>query len=182
MATDLWSAAIEEAMNSAPPDQVILPTLELRHPLFINENGVYEPVRIVNDPGFDVGRDDGAFGHFLNLEDGSNHLFLATAFGFVLPEQTLGQLPEVEVSIDNVGNLLIDDLNAAITIRADIEMTYREYIFGIPEPQFVLNGLILKRVKTTPTRTTGAASFADLMGTSFPSKLYRPAEYKSLSA
>jgi hypothetical protein len=181
MPIDPWSEAIQEAIASAPPDQIILPTLELQHPLFVNEQGVYEPVRVVADPGFDVGRDDGAFGHNLKIEDGSTVLFLACMFDFTLPEQIVGKVPEIDVSIDGVPSLLMDDLNAAVTIRADIKLIYREYIFGLDDIQFRLPGLVLKRVKTTLTRTTGTASFADLNGISFPSKLYRPKEYRSLS-
>lgn len=179
--SDPWSAAIEEAYASNPSDQIILSTLELNHPLFLNEQGQNEPVRVVNDFGFDIGREDGAFGHILQIEDGTTVPFIACAFNFTMPEASVGKLPEIEVSVDGVPSLLIEDLNAAVTVRSNIDLLYREYIFGIPDIQFRLPGLVMKRVKTTLNRTTGSASFADLMGISFPKKLYRPKEYRSLS-
>lgn len=186
--SDPWSAAIEEAYASNPSDQIILATLELNHPLFLNEQGLNEPVRVVNDFGVDIGREDGAYGredgaygHMLKIEDGTTVPFIACAFDFTMPEASVGKLPEIEVSVDGVPSLLIEDLNAAVTVRSNIDLLYREYIFGIPDIQFRLPGLVMKRVKTTLNRTTGSASFADLMGISFPKKLYRPKEYRSLS-
>lgn len=197
MADDPWTAAIQEAIASNPPDNIILPTLELRHPNFKNEAGELEYPMIVGDYGIDLGREDGLYGHRLDIavengsgdivlnEDGSvkyrTFQFLACSFDFHLPEQNINSLAEVELTIDNAAPILIEHLDAAVTVRADIELIYREYILGISEPQYTLRGLILKRVKSNISQVVGTASFADLNGTSFPKKLYRANEYKSLS-
>ena len=197
MVDDLWSAAIQEAIASNPPDNIILPTIELRHPNFRNGAGQLEYPMIVADTGFDIGREDGSYGHKLKIPlenslgeyllDANGNVrmrsydFLACMFEFHLPEQNTTSLPEVELTIDNVAPILIEHLDAAVTIRADIQLIYREFILGINEPQYTLRGLILKRVNSSISQVTATASFADLMGSSFPKKLYRAKEYKSLS-
>jgi hypothetical protein len=45
------SEAIKEAYASAPSDQIILHTLELRHPAFVDHAGQLVAIRVVRDTG-----------------------------------------------------------------------------------------------------------------------------------
>lgn len=181
---DPWSDAIAEAYASAPLDDVVLFTLELRHPTF----GV--PIRIVADLGETLHTDpELIFGHRLKLEAdatanaGETVEFVACSFEFSLPDQQEGQLPSVSVAIDNVAYLITPQLDALIGVRAELELTYREYLFSDPEtPQFVMNGLIMSNINSNLTRLTATATFADLVNQSFPSMVYRPILFPGLAA
>jgi hypothetical protein len=186
---DIWSEALAEAYASAPPEEVILHTLELRHPSF-TENGVVTPVRVVRDFGelLEEGDPD-LFGHLLTLEldapsdPGQTVRFLACMFDVSLPGQTEGKLPEVEITLDNVTRQVSKYLDAATEEQVPVELTYREYLASDKTaPQFILNGLTLSRVKSNVLRVTGTASFVDLVNKSFPGKVYRPEEFRGLSA
>lgn len=182
---DPWSDAIAEAYASAPLDDVPLPTLELRHP------SLAEPIRVVADVGSVLGEDEDGqpiFGHMLRLEDdapadpGKVVRFIACGFDFALPDQHEGQLPTVSVGIDNVAYLITPQLDALIGVKASLQVTYREYLASDPNtPQFLLAGLSMKSVRSNLTRLTGSASFADLINRSFPSQVYRAADYPGLT-
>ena len=180
---DPWSDAIAEAYASAPLDDVPLSTLELRHPSLV------KPIRIVADLGEILDDNDGdiIFGHKLKLEadaamnPGEVVEFIACGFGFNLPDQQEGQLPSVQVTVDNVAYLITPQLDDLIGIRAALEITYREYLASDPDtPQFILNGLTMTNIGSNLTQLTGTASFADLVNRNFPGKVYRPMEYPGL--
>jgi len=185
MTYDPWSDAIAEAYASLPLDDVILSTLELRHPSLV------KPIRIVADLG-DILTEDGGdivFGHKLKLEadapldPGASVDFIACGFGFSLPDQQEGQVPSVTVSVDNVAYLITPQLDALIGVRATLDITYREYLASDPDtPQFILGGLSMTSISSNLTQMTGTASFADLVNRNFPAKVYRPVEYPGLVA
>ena len=49
MPNTLLSQALREAYASAPSDVVILHTLELRHPAFVDDDGQSIAIRVVRD-------------------------------------------------------------------------------------------------------------------------------------
>jgi hypothetical protein len=180
---DIWTEALQEAYASAPSDEVILHTLELRHPAFPDTS-----IRVVMDHGEEyVVSGEEVDGHFLGLEvdapvqAGQVVFFQACMFSLTLPDQKEGSLPTIEVELDNVTRLVMEHLDAAIGLKAPMELTYREYIASdMGEPQFILGGLTLKEVKSNLGRVTGTAQFSDLVNKSFPKKLYRPSEFQGL--
>lgn len=183
--SDPWSDAIAEAYASAPLDDVILPTLELRHPNLV------EPIRIVADLGEIIGEadDQPVFGHMLTLEadapinPGASVKFIACGFDFSLPSQQEGQIPTVQIAVDNVAYLISPQLDTLIGTRAKLEVIYREYLASDPAtPQFILSGLSMTNVSSDLNQLTGTASFADLVNRNFPGKVYRPSEYPGLVA
>jgi len=160
-----------------------LSTLELRHP------SLEKAIRIVADIGEILSDNAGdvIFGHKLKLEadapaDGGLSIeFIACGFGFSLPSQQEGQLPTVQVTIDNVAYLITPQLDDLIGTRASLEITYREYLASDPDtPQFILNGLTMTSISSNLTQLSGTATFADLVNRNFPSKVYRPSEYPGL--
>lgn len=185
----LWGEALEEAYASAPTDEVVLHTLELRHPSFTDAEGNPSAVRLVRDPGtlLETIDDVEVYGLRLRLEDdapmnaGEFVTFVSCMFDFSLPGQAEGSLPEVEVSLDNVTREVSGYLDTAVGERATLELTYREFLASDKgTPQFILSGLSLSRVRSTVFRVSGSASFVDLLNSSFPKKLYRPSEFRGL--
>lgn len=180
---DIWSQAIQEAYASAPSSEVILHTLELRHPAFSGT-----AIRVVMDYGDDYMVDgEEVSGHYLGLEGDApvqasqTVFFQSCMFSLDLPEQKDGALPTIQVELDNVTRLVMEYLDEAIGQKAPMDLTYREYIASDKTaPQFILGGLTLKEVKSNLGRVTGTAQFSDLVNKSFPRKLYRPGEFQGL--
>lgn len=181
---EIWEEALQEAYASAPTEEVILHTLELRHSSF-DETAI----RVVMDYGdlFTV-NDVETRGHYLTLEPtapvqaSQSVLFQSCMFRLSLPEQKEGSLPSIDVELDNVTREISQYLDEAIGDRAPLELTYREYLASNKiEPQFILGGLTMRQVKANMSRVTGTAQFGDLINKSFPGKLYRPDEFRGLS-
>ena len=182
--SDPWSDAIAEAYASAPLDDEIISTLEMRHP------ALTEPIRVALWLGDIVKYDDEGqpiFGINLRLENdapvngGAVVTFISCAFDFALPDQQEGQLPSVEISVDNVAHVISPQLDTLIGIKQKLEVTYREYLLSdLDAPQYILRGLSMSGIKSNLTRLTGTASFADLINLNFPSKVYRPEEFPGL--
>lgn len=185
---DIWSQALQEAYASAPVDEVILHTIELRHSSFINEHGEVQPIRLVSDYGELITEGDpDIYGFRLKLEDnapvnsGEEVIFQAVMFDFTLPDQLEGTLPTVEIKIDNVSREVSQYLDDAVDLDEPIELVYREYLASDKtEPQFILDGMTIQIVKTTVFSISATASFADLINRNFPGKIYRPQEFRGL--
>ena len=95
-------AALKEAYASAPSTDVIMHTLEIRHPDFT------APIRVV--------RDHADFNATLEADAPENPseevTFIGMAFDFILPEVQRSASPEIEISIDNASGELIAYLDA----------------------------------------------------------------------
>ena len=148
---DPWKEAIREAYASAPTDVRILHTLELRHPTFLDDDGGLTAIRVVLEK---VGGKARTIG--LRLEDdaplqpGQTVQFQACPFGLDLPDLAEGKLPEIQIWVDNVSQEIMPYLENAVSQRADLAVSYREFIDGDDSgPQYILHGLKIRRVKAT---------------------------------
>lgn len=169
------SDAIEEAYATAPAGQVILHTLEFRHPAFT------APLRVVNDHQDFVG----------TLEDDAPAnpntavTFTAFAFEFVPPDvDSSGSLPEITIAIDNVSREILSYMELAANSANLIEVTYRPYLSNDPtEPQ--MNPpltLTIRTVEADIFRITAKASFGDFVNKAFPATLYDATRFPALIA
>ena len=119
-----YSQALKEAYASAPVDQVILDTLEIRHPAFVDDQGNPAAARIVR----------GYENIFATLEadapmnPGQQVEFIAVPFDFTLPGFEEGRVPELSITLDNVGRELQGWLEAAASSPQVMEATYRPYL------------------------------------------------------
>lgn len=173
--TDLVTQAIREAYASATSD-VVLTTIELRHPAFVEEG---EPValRFVAD-GVD---------HDLLLEadapmnGGETVPFIAMPFGFMPPSSEEGQVPVVSFWIDNVSSEIHRHLRAAVLVRSPLVATWREYVVGLDGPQQRVDGIELAQVKVTGTRATADARLNDWPDRLFPGRIYTRDAFPTLS-
>ena len=116
-----YSEALAAAYASAPTDEVILDTLEFRHPAFL-DNGTPFGIRVVNDHS-DL---TATLEADAPLNPGASVLFYGVYFTFTRPsESDSGSVPEVEITVDNVARHLMQYLDAAKESRVPIEVTWR---------------------------------------------------------
>ncbi len=186
---DIWDEALQEAYASAPINEVILHTLELRNTSFVDDEDNPIAIRVVMAYGEEtvIGGEE-IDGYYLTLEDdapaeaGAEVFFTGCMFGLSLPEQSQNGLPSIEITLDNVSQQISKHLEGAVGVVAPIYITYREYLLtNKTAPAFIINGLSMKRVKINGSKAVGTAQFNDLMNKSFPKKLYRPSEFRGLA-
>ncbi len=189
---DIWTQALQEAYASAPVTEVILNTLELRHPSFIDENGQLTAVRVVSDFGTLIKESNDPdipdiFGWKLRLENdapvqgGQIVDFVACMFEIKKPNQNENSLPSFDIILDNVSREVMQYLDTAIGYQTKLEVTFREYLASDTQaPSFILGGASLRQVVGTATRITGTAQFADLINLTFPNETYTPEAFRGL--
>lgn len=166
--------ALTEAYASAPAAEVILHTLEIRHPSFT------QPIRVVRDyHDFTATLEADA-----PIDPGQAVTFIAMAFDFVLPEVAQATSPEIEISLDNASGEIVAYLDAAAQTPDLIEVTYRPYLASDPSgPQ--MNPpltLVIRTVTADVFRVRARAGFADLSNRKFPNEVYDTERFAGLSA
>jgi hypothetical protein len=199
------SEAIREAYASAPADVVVLHTLEIWHPSFI-EDGVAKPIRVVRNyedtatwlglGGTEVqtvldGMSDEArrkVGLVARIEAGATRdagllvPFVALGFEMELPPVDTIPVPEIVVTLDNVGREITRHLDAAAISQDAIEVTYRPYLstdINGPQMDPPLT-MTLSEVEVDVFRITGRARVLDIGNKSFPSAIYTIKKYPGL--
>lgn len=199
------SAAIREAYASAPADVIVLHTLEVWHPAFV-EDGVAKPIRVVRNfedtatwlalGGAGVqavldGLDAEArrkVGLVARLEAGAPRdagllvPFVALGFDLELPPVDTIPVPEIVVTLDNVGREIAKHLDAAAVSQERIEVTYRPYLStDIEGPQMdPPMTMTLSEVEVDVFRVTGRARVLDIGNKAFPSEIYTIRKYPGL--
>ena len=199
------SAALAEAYASAPADVIVLHTLEIRHPSFV-ENGAAKPIRVVRNyedtatwlslGGAEVraaldGLDEEArrkVGLVARLEADAPHdagllvPFVALGFELELPPVDAIPVPEIVVTLDNVGREITRHLDAAAVSRERIEVTYRPYLstdINGPQMDPPLT-MTLSEVEVDVFRITGRARVLDIGNKAFPGEIYTIKKYPGL--
>lgn len=173
------SQAIKEAYASAPSDVVILHTLELRHPSFLDEFSNPIAVRVVRDNNDLTARLEAT----APLNTGEMVTFTAMGFDLELPPVDTAPVPEISITLDNVSRELVKHLDAAVETQDKIEITYRPYLSDDLEgpqldPPFTL---ILTEVTADALRITGRARMLDIGNKAFPSDVYNALKFPGLS-
>ncbi len=167
------SDAIEEAYATAPAGEVILHTLEFRHPSFL------VPLRVVHDQTDLVATLESDAPE----DAGDAVTFTAFAFDFIPPDvDSSGAIPEITIAIDNVSRDIIAYMDQAANSNDLIEVTYRPYLStDLSEPQ--MNPPLTMTIKTVEAdifRITARATFGDFVNKSFPSELYNSTRFPAL--
>lgn len=166
--------ALKEAYASAPATEVIMHTLEIRHPSFTT------PIRVVRDHSdFTATLESSA-----PADPGAVVTFVAMAFDFMLPEIAKAGSPEIEISLDNVSGEMIGYLDAAAQTSSVIEVTYRPYLASDPsgpqmDPPLTL---VVRTITADIFRVRARAGYADLANRKFPSEVYDTERFVGLSA
>ena len=161
MPNNALSEALREAYASAPSDVVILHTLELRHPSFIDDDDDQPmAIRVVRDNQNLIARMEGA----APLNAGEMVEFIAMGFDLELPPVDTAPVPEISITLDNVSREIVSHLDRAAESQDKIEITYRPYLSDDLEgpqmdPPFTL---VLTEVSADASRVTGKARMLDV--------------------
>ena len=169
------SEALEEAYATAPAGQVILHTLEFRHPSFT------VPLRVVNDQQDFVGTLEAT----APIDPSTEVTFTAFAFELIPPDvESTGSIPEITITIDNVSREILGYMDLAANSPDLIEVTYRPYLSDdTSEPQ--MNPPLTMTIRTVEAdifRITARASFGDFINKAFPAILYDATRFPALIA
>ena len=173
------SEALREAYASAPSDRVILHTLELRHPSFIDEDGKQTAILVVRDNQNLTARLEPT----APLDAGKIVTFIAMGFDLELPPINTAPVPEITITLDNVSREIVKHLEAASNSQSKIEITYRPYLSDDLEgpqmdPPFTL---VLTEVSATATSVTGRARMLDVGNKAFPGETYSAKRFPGLT-
>ena len=178
MSNTILSEAIAEAYASAPSDTVILHTLEIRHPNFIDEGGNATAIRVVRDHKNLIATLESNAP--INAREEVE--FIAFSFDIILPPVDDKSSPEALIKIDNVSREIIDNIERAVVSQEVIKITYRPYLskdLTAPHYDPPLH-LTLTDIVADPFKITGKARFGDLSNLSFPRQLYTPTKFPGL--
>lgn len=196
------SEAIREAYAAVPAGVVTLHTIEIRHPTFD------APIRVVrnfadtetwlalDEPGVTAVLDglDAETRDMVGLvarleasapaDPGVLVPWIALGFQMELPQVESIAVPEITLTIDNVGEEIAEALEGAATSQDVIEVTYRPYLStDIEGPQMDPPiTLILSDVEADLYQVTGKARLLDIGNLAFPRRTYKPGEFPGLVA
>lgn len=168
-----WEEAAREAMINAEEDQIILATIELRHPL------ISAPVRLVcayTNYSFKL-EDDAP------VDPGQVVEFIACPFEFDWPAMVEGKAPSLTLNISNVSRMLTGYLEAAIQSLDPIQLTVRPYLESAPLDGPAMNPVIhmqMDEVLVDDNRVRGEASMEDIHNAPFPRNVYTPDRFPGL--
>lgn len=179
MPNTLLSQALREAYASAPSDVVILHTLELRHPSFLDDDGQSIAIRVVRDNQDLTARlESGA-----PMNAGEMVTFIAMGFDLELPPIDTAPVPEISITLDNASREIVKHLDSASDSQSKIEVTYRPYLSDDlegpqMEPPFTL---VLTEVSADTSRVTGRARMLDVGNKAFPAETYNSVRFSGLT-
>jgi Domain of unknown function (DUF1833) len=171
--------ALAEVYASNPQDEVVLNTLELRHPTFVDDAGNPAPIRVVAD----YASATATLETDAPLNAGEAVQFEAMAFQFKLPAMEEGQAPQLDITLDGVSGEVVAHLENAVGQTEQIEITYRRFLASNPAagPQ---DGepltLFASTAKATLTQVTASATLTDIHNKAFPSRTYTPTDFPGL--
>lgn len=174
-----YSQAIAEAYATADMDEVILDTVELIHPGFVDDNGNPTAVRIVRaiEKSIQLRLEQNA-----PLNGGQIVSFVGVPFNFTMPAFKVGQVPSFQLAIDNVSREVTKYLEMAIAQITPITVIYRPYLASDPsgpqlDPPYQFT---LTNAKADVFQITGTCTMNDVYNWPFPKRKYLPAEWKGL--
>ena len=154
------SEVLKEAYASAPAGVIIHHTLELRHPAFS------APIRVVRDHVNLTATLEAS----APVDASTAVLFQAFNFEFTKPDISPNGVPQMTVEIDNVNQVIVANLEAALTSADMIEATYREFIstdLSVPQNDPPIHMTIMNALADA-FKVKSTAGFLDLINRRFP--------------
>ncbi|MEG3637641.1 DUF1833 family protein [Magnetococcus sp. PR-3] len=179
MPDDRLSQAIREAYASAPADVVILHTLEIRHPAFVDDEEVPTAIRVVRDYVDLIAKLEAS----APLNPGESVTFVALAFNLELPPVESTPMPEIVVTLDNVSGEIMKHLDRAVQTMDPIEITYRPYLStDLEGPQMDPPlTLTITEVEADMLQVRARARMMDIGNKAFPADTYRASRFPGLA-
>ena len=157
------SEALKEAYASAPSDVILLHTLELRHPSFMDDAGNQTAIRVVRDNINHVCRLEES----APLDGGQEVEFVAMAFDLELPPVETIPVPEITLTLDNVSTEIIQYLDQASNELSCPQMN----------PPITL---VITDITADISKISATARMMDIGNKSFPAENYTVKKYPGL--
>lgn len=174
------SRAIAEAYASAPESAIILDTLELRHPLFVDGSGNPTAARIVNDHTPLVATLEAT----APINGGAAVTFQPVPFEFMrMGETESGAALDFTVEVSNVARLLIPYLDLTKGSQELMTLTWRQYLADDLTTPHILPPVTLtcKQASATMSSIRVRASFSELINRRFPAREYTAKSHPGLT-
>lgn len=176
-----FSEAITRAYASAPVAEVLIETLEFRHPVIVDADGNPTGARIVNaHESITATLEDSA-----PLNPGEAVVFEACGFSLKKQSETdAGKMAQLTIVVGNVNHLLMPYLEASKASRTPVEVTYRPYTASdLSGPHWDPPITLVCTNFTADLRTcTITAGFSKLTNRRFPAVEYTAKNSPGLTA
>ena len=171
--------AIKEAYATAPSNDVILHTLEIRHPAFVDGSGAATSIRVVQDYADLTAKLEAT----APLNPSTYVTFVSFAFEVVLPDVTDASTPEITISLDNVSTEIENNIALATATGIKAEITYRAYLASdLTGPQNdPPTTLTVLGIKADDFKVTCSCGFSDPSNKPFPGENYTLQRFPGLS-
>lgn len=173
------SQALKEAYASAPANIIIYPTLELYHPAFLDANGQPNPIYVVKDYQNLSARIEN-----LALRNGGKLVtFIAFNFEFTKPEVSSDNVPQINISMDNVDRSIVANIEKTMGTFEQIKVIYREYISSdleVPQNNPPIEMTIIS-ITADIFKINATAGFPNLMNKKFPTIEYTLDKFPGLA-
>jgi hypothetical protein len=173
-------AALAEARAAAPTGVVVLDTLALYHPSFINEAGQASPLFLVNNNEAVMATLEASAPQFAN----QTVECLPIGFKPTRPEMSAGSVPIFSITIDNVGDEFAEQIERSQSAvpRQPILCTHREYLSTqLNAPSYISPYLqALTDITITPSRITAKARVTDSANINFLRSVYTLTQFPGL--
>jgi len=162
--------AIKEAYATAPVSDVILHTLEIRHPAFVDGAGLPTSIRVVMDYA-DL---NATLEATAPLNPSTMVTFVSFAFDVQLPEVTDSATPQITVTMDNVSTDIETNIALATASGIKAEITYRAFLGSDltgPQNDPPLH-LTIFDIKADDFKVIATCGFSDPANKNFPGETY----------
>ena len=165
-----------EALVSAADGGLVLATLEIWHPTFI-ENGQQTPVYFVHD------EDDltATIEPQAERNPGATVVFRKSAFSIVLPASDESGSGRGMINVSDVKGQLYSYSNRAIITNAPFVFIFREYLGNdLSQPSQYVGPFILRKITAKGTTISGEIAFEELDFIRVPRLTSSDAEFPGL--
>lgn len=158
-----------EYMFSPAGQDLILDTIEIRHPAFIQDDELIA-LRFVNGAKCNIMAtlEAGA-----PMNAGETVEFITTRFDLVVPDSPQQGLAQCNIAVANVMAELTPWLALAVSQPYPVELSLRQFLAdNLTEPCFVMHGLNFSNATANIKRVTATATIEDLLNFSAPRECY----------
>lgn len=167
MPTRSLSEAYADACVNAPPDVVVLDTLEIWHAAFQDEQGAPAPIYVVVNLEPITARIEADAAR----NAGQTVTFQPCALSLDLPSVEEGKMGQARLSVSRVGSQILPYLLRAAATIDQVWLTYRAYAqTDLSQPGMVVADLTLHDVKAASDSVSGVASWEDVHNRVFGSR------------
>jgi len=174
----MMKQALAEAYASANVTEIVMDTIELHHPKFVDEFGRRTAVRMVRSFEDFRARLEGT----APMNPNEYVTFYAIPFEMTQAGFKEGDVPTMQLTIANVSREITRYLELAIADRSNIQMIYRPYLESDPtEPQLlpVIN-MTITSAEASNMQVTASATLSDVHNWPFPAVKYLPSTFPGL--